>query len=63
MREQYGPFETLIVTGETSSAALREANASGYPMLQKPVDSHLLRRAVDNALVRAAAQARPASAL
>lgn len=62
MREQYGPFETLIVTGETSSAALREANASGYPMLQKPVDSHLLRQAVDAALARAAAWAEPTTA-
>lgn len=54
MLREHGRFETLIVTGETSSEALREANAAGHPTLQKPVDAGMLRAALDAAIARAA---------
>jgi signal transduction histidine kinase/ActR/RegA family two-component response regulator len=52
LQQSHGAFRTMIVTGETSSQALREANASGYPLLQKPVDAHLLHAAVHSALAQ-----------
>ena len=52
----YGEFPILIVTGETSSEALREANARNYTLLQKPIVPELLRQSIAAAL---AADARP----
>lgn len=37
------PFATLIITGDTGPERLREANASGYPLLHKPVVPAKLR--------------------
>jgi DNA-binding NtrC family response regulator len=46
MRKQYGGFPVLIITGETTSAALREANERGFKLLQKPVVPETLREAI-----------------
>ena len=46
LRRQYGPFPVLIITGETASEALRQANESGYTLLQKPIAPEVLRRAI-----------------
>jgi len=37
------PFEVLMITGDTGPERLREANASGYPLLHKPVVPAKLR--------------------
>ena len=46
MRQQFGPFPVLIITGETASAALREATERGFKVLQKPVVAETLRAAI-----------------
>jgi two-component system, sensor histidine kinase len=46
LRLQYGPFPVLIITGETASEALRQANESGYRLLQKPIAPEVLRQAI-----------------
>ena len=46
LQQQYGDFPVLIITGETSSDALREAHASGYALLQKPIAAEVLRREI-----------------
>lgn len=46
MRQQFGEFPVLIITGETSSAALREASERGFKVLQKPVVAETLREAI-----------------
>ena len=43
LQERYGAFSVLIITGETASHALREAHASGYALLQKPIAAEVLR--------------------
>ncbi len=43
---------TLIITGDTDPEHLREAEASGYPLLHKPVQPAKLRSAVRH-LIRA----------
>ncbi len=45
-RAQYGNFPVLIITGETASEALRDANEAGYELLQKPIAPEVLRRAI-----------------
>jgi two-component system, sensor histidine kinase len=53
---QYGPFPVLIITGETASAALRQANERGFTLLQKPIVPEVLRRTIAAAIhVRVAA--------
>ncbi|MGE0806730.1 MAG: ATP-binding protein [Burkholderiaceae bacterium] len=54
LRRSYGDFPVLIMTGETSSEALRSANQSGYPLLQKPVAPEVLRDAIRRLLQRSA---------
>jgi len=49
LRSQYGSFPVLIITGETASEALRQANESGYTLLQKPIAPEVLRRAIASA--------------
>jgi two-component system, sensor histidine kinase len=49
LRRQYGAFPVLIITGETASEALRQANESGYTLLQKPIAPEVLRRAIATA--------------
>ena len=46
MRRQFGSFPVLIITGETSSTALREASEKGFKVLQKPVVAETLREAI-----------------
>ena len=46
MRQQFGGFPVLIITGETTSAALREASERGFKLLQKPVVPETLREAI-----------------
>jgi two-component system, sensor histidine kinase len=46
MRHKWGRFPVLIITGETSSTALRDANERGFPLLQKPVVPETLREAI-----------------
>jgi signal transduction histidine kinase len=47
---QYGPFPVLIITGETASAALRQANERGFTLLQKPIVPEVLRRTIAAAM-------------
>jgi two-component system, sensor histidine kinase len=49
----------LLVTGDTAPDRIKEAEASGFVLLHKPVPNETLRAAVDRAL--AAAEATPAS--
>ena len=49
LRSRYGSFPVLIITGETASEALRQANESGYTLLQKPIAPEVLRRAIASA--------------
>jgi len=37
LRQLHGDFQVLIVTGETVSDELQQANAEGYPIMQKPL--------------------------
>ena len=46
MRQQFGDFPVLIITGETSSAALQQASERGFKVLQKPVVAETLREAI-----------------
>jgi signal transduction histidine kinase/ActR/RegA family two-component response regulator len=50
MQSRHGDFAVLIITGETSSDALREANRSRYTLLQKPIAAEVLRRAIGAAV-------------
>lgn len=47
LRLQYGDFPVLIITGETSSEALRAAVDLGYPQMQKPIAPEDLRQAIE----------------
>ena len=38
--------QLLVITGETSSEALRQANERSYTLLQKPIAPEVLRRAI-----------------
>lgn len=57
LRDDHPRMAVLILTGETSSDALRDANRGGLPLLQKPVTAEVLYAAVADAL----APARPLS--
>jgi signal transduction histidine kinase len=46
LRKRHGAFPVLIITGETSSDALSEAQEGGYPLLQKPIAAEVLRREI-----------------
>lgn len=50
MQSRHGDFAVLIITGETSSDALREANRSRYTLLHKPIAAEVLRRAIGAAV-------------
>jgi DNA-binding NtrC family response regulator len=50
LQRTYGEFPILIVTGETSSEALRQANEQNYTLLQKPIAPELLRSSIAAAL-------------
>lgn len=46
LRRLYGDFPVLIITGETSSEALLQANERRYTLLQKPIAPEVLRQAI-----------------
>jgi two-component system, sensor histidine kinase len=50
LRRDFGYFPVLIITGETASDALREANQAGYVVLQKPIAPEVLRDAIGSAI-------------
>lgn len=60
MQSRYGDFAVLIITGETSSDALREANRSRYTLLHKPIAAEVLRRAIGAAVAHEPAPPVPA---
>jgi two-component system, sensor histidine kinase len=51
LRQKYGSFPVLIITGESSSEALRQSNEDGYTLLQKPIAPEVLRRAIVAAML------------
>ena len=53
LRHAFGPFPVLIITGETVSDALRQANEDGYVVLQKPIAPEALHEAINAAVTRA----------
>jgi len=55
LQRGHGGFPVLIITGETSSEALRDANRSGYTLLQKPIAPEVLQRAIAGMIVTHAA--------
>jgi signal transduction histidine kinase len=61
LHEQYGDFPVLIITGETSSEALRSANQRKFALLQKPIAPELLRRSIISALLVGVPRERAAS--
>jgi len=46
------PIPALVVTGDTAPDRLREVQASGYPLLHKPVTAPRLRAAMQELLPR-----------
>jgi signal transduction histidine kinase/ActR/RegA family two-component response regulator len=50
LQRRHGEFPILILTGETSSDALKLANERSYTLLQKPIAPEVLRHAVSAAL-------------
>lgn len=52
LQRDFGPFPVLIITGEISSEALRQANEKGYPLLQKPIAPEVLRDAIAKQVLR-----------
>ena len=46
LRDGYGPFPRLLITGETRSDRLREIMAANIPVLYKPVSPEQLREAM-----------------
>jgi DNA-binding NtrC family response regulator len=46
LQQIHGHFPVLIITGETSSDALRQANERSYSLLQKPIAPEVLRQAI-----------------
>jgi CheY-like chemotaxis protein len=51
-----GPLPALLITGDTGPERLREAMASGIPVLHKPVSSSQLFNALISILPEAATQ-------
>ncbi len=54
MCEIHGEFPVVFITGETSSEALREARATRWPLLHKPVDAQTLRATIESLLAPSA---------
>jgi two-component system, sensor histidine kinase len=50
LQRTYGRFPVRIITGETASEALRQANEAGFPVLQKPIAPEVLRHAIASAV-------------
>ena len=49
-RELGASIPGIVITGDSSSAALREVQAAGYPVLHKPVDAERLEEEIAKAL-------------
>jgi CheY-like chemotaxis protein len=49
-RELRVEIPAIIVTGDSSTAALREARSAGFPVLHKPVDPYELELMIARAL-------------
>jgi CheY-like chemotaxis protein len=52
LRERVGDVPALLVTGDTAPERLREAQASGLPLLHKPVSGENLKQEIVAALKR-----------
>lgn len=50
------PISVLIITGDTGPERLREADASGYPLLHKPVEPAKLRSTLQYLLMKSNAE-------
>jgi CheY-like chemotaxis protein/anti-sigma regulatory factor (Ser/Thr protein kinase) len=50
LRQEYGPFPVLMITGETASQALCQAREAGFALLQKPIAVEVLRAAIADVL-------------
>ena len=50
LQQRYGRFPVLIISGETSAAALREADRCSFPLLHKPVTAEAFQSAITLAL-------------
>jgi CheY-like chemotaxis protein len=51
LRSRFGtPISAFLISGDTNPEPLREARASGYHLLHKPVDPMILRAMVSQAL-------------
>jgi signal transduction histidine kinase len=50
LQQTHGNFPILIITGETSAEALRQANERDYTVLRKPIAAEVLRRAIASAV-------------
>ena len=59
LQQAYGDFPILIITGGTSSDAVRLANERSYTLLQKPIAPDVLRRAIMTALAMAGSSSLP----
>ncbi|WP_437560315.1 hybrid sensor histidine kinase/response regulator [Acidithiobacillus sulfuriphilus] len=46
LRQEYGPFPVLMITGETASQALCQAREAGFALLQKPIAAEVLHAAI-----------------
>jgi DNA-binding NtrC family response regulator len=60
--DEYPRLAVLIITGETSSEALQDANREGLPLLQKPITPESLRAAIVTALSGVRTPSQPAGA-
>jgi CheY-like chemotaxis protein len=52
LHKAFGETPVILLTGDTAPSRIREAQASGYPLLHKPVPHSRLRAAVTNLLRR-----------
>ena len=50
LRQSYGDFPVLVVTGETTLDALQPIHKAGCPLLQKPIDSNKLYAAIGSVM-------------
>lgn len=50
LQHAHGTFPILIITGETSPEALRQATERRYTILRKPIAAEVLRRAITTAV-------------
>jgi two-component system, sensor histidine kinase len=51
LQRTFGQFAVLIISGETTSGALKDTELSSFPLLHKPVTPEVFRAAVSHALI------------